>query len=72
MEKQKLIQLLYFWLDLYNFTIGLGLVLQSQNGRIPDRWMSRFSGLAFSIISLVPTLYSLIRRSEEDYQVRWK
>ena len=74
MEKEKLIRLLYFWLDLYNFTIGLGLVLQSQHGTAsrPDRWTLMFSGLAFSIISLAPTLYSLTRREEEDYQVRGK
>ena len=74
MEKEKLIRLLYFWCDLFNFVIGLGLVVQSQQGtaRRPHRWMLMFSGLAFSVISLVPTLYSLIRRSEENYQVRGK
>ena len=70
MEKQKLSRLLYFWLDVINFTIGLGLVFQSL--RETALWMLMFSGLAFSIISLAPTLYSLTRREEEDYQVRGK
>ena len=73
MEKEKLIRLLYFWCDLYNFLIGLGLVVQSQEGtaRRSHRWMLLFSGLAFSVISLVPTLYSLLRRSDENSQVSW-
>ena len=73
MENQKLIRLLYFWSDLYNFTTGLVLALHSLGtARESGLWMLMFSGLAFSIISLAPTLYSLTRREEEDYQVRWK
>ena len=68
-EIQKQIRLLYFWSDLYNFTIGLLLVGQS---RSPDSWMLMFSGVTFSIITTAPTLYSLTRRTDEDYQVRWK
>ena len=30
MEKEKLIRLLFFWCDLYNFVIGVGLVVESQ------------------------------------------
>ena len=73
MEKDKLIQVLYFWTDLYNFVIGLGLVAQSvQENARRRKWMLMASGLAFSVISLVPTLYRLIRRSDEKYQVSWQ
>ena len=74
MEKEKLIRFLFFWTDLYNFVLGLGLVAQSvqENARRPNMWIVMFSGLAFSVISLVPTLYSLIRRSDENYQVSWQ
>ena len=73
MEKEKLIQVLYFWSDLYNFVIGLGLVAQSvQENARGHKWKLMASGLAFSVISLVPTLYRLLRRSDEKYQVSWQ
>ena len=71
MEKEKFIRLLYFWCDLYNFVIGLGLMMASRQGTSfnPYRWMMLFSGLAFSIINLVPTLSSFLWRSDNNYQV---
>ena len=71
MEKKKLIRLLFFWCDLYNFVIGVGLVVESQVGLALEshRWLLMSSGLALSVISVVPSLYSLIRRSDENSQV---
>ena len=71
MEKEKLIRLLFFWCDLYNYVIGVGLVVESQVELAfrSHRWLLMFSGLASSLISVVPSLYSLNRRSDENSQV---
>ena len=66
MEKQKLIQLLYFLCDLFNFTIGLGVVVQSPM----EGNFFMFCGLAFSIINTLPLIYSLTKRPDPNYQVR--